>query len=526
MMPAAGKAAAIPPVDSIHGSVPRIDSVEIINQNVFDLTDRRYRMFLFRLANHTHVVTRKSEIRRELLVRKGDVYDTALVNESARNLRRLNYLLKVDIGLKTGDRGERILAVTTSDRWTTSGGVSWHRSGGRNDLQLSLKENNLLGHGIFMAHDVFFMEAERTFYQVEVRDSRLGGTNLSTGIFYSDDPRMGRLLVTVGRPLYSLSQRWGAEVAYSSLQRRIDYYLAQSLVARDRLRQQSINTALQYRRGGEKAKYSFLLQYGYTDLHDRGRHWEDTAASITDMAAILPPTGVDSVFHSCHGTLRFQQIRYAVYYRLTRFQKLEDVNLGLDMRFGVGMYLPRHLTRQWQLLFNPQYTAGSEHMLAICGVAEQRWLAAGRTIRTVTEAYAKAYWQFMTNHTLVVAANYISDRLKESSQTLYLDEERGLRGYPLFYAGGESRLTANIEERLFSDLELLSVGIGGAVFADIGNIWSRGDPFRWAETRGAIGGGLRLGISRTTNAEVVRIDMSYALERGQWQISAGLGQYF
>ncbi|NMC44955.1 MAG: hypothetical protein GYA46_13635, partial [candidate division Zixibacteria bacterium] len=110
-----------PPIPS---PAPIIDSVEIVTENVFDLSDPRYNNFLFHLANHTHVVTRKAKVRRELLLHKGERYDTALAAESIRNLRRLDYLYKSDIGLKTGDRGENILAVTTSDKWTISGGIS------------------------------------------------------------------------------------------------------------------------------------------------------------------------------------------------------------------------------------------------------------------------------------------------------------------------------------------------------------------------------------------------------------------
>jgi hypothetical protein len=119
-----------------------IDSIEIVTENVFDLSDPRYNNLVFRLANHTHIVTRKAKIRRELVLHKGASYDTSLVAESIRNLRRLEYLYKSDIRMKTGNRGENILVVTTSDKWTVSGGVSPGRSGGWNRLEISLSDRN------------------------------------------------------------------------------------------------------------------------------------------------------------------------------------------------------------------------------------------------------------------------------------------------------------------------------------------------------------------------------------------------
>jgi hypothetical protein len=504
-----------------------IDSVEITTENVFNLADPRYNNLLFRLANHTHVVTRKAKVRREVLLQKGDRYDTTLVAESIRNLRRLNYLFKSDICLKKGARGENILAVTTSDKWTTSGGVSLGRSGGWNHLETSLTENNFLGLGIYMTHEIFYLEEERTFYQVELRDTRMWGSNLAGAVGYSDDPRLGRLLVSVGRPLYSLSRRWGWEVSYAAVRKRLDYYLGGTLAARDRLKSDAVQSSVQYRAGGDRFKYYFILLHGYTSIRDLGRKYNDSLSLAPEMVNhLVPRPGTDSLHHYVQGTIRFQQIHFAEYRRLNRFQKPEDVNLGLDARMTMGFTIPLHMKRYWYLQMNPQYTAAHDDMLMVFGASGQEWFSERRTIRTAVSCYLKTYWQYRPNLTLVTAVDYLSDRLFSGGQTLYEDEDRGLRGYPRYYAGGDSRVVVNLENRFFSNLEIMSVGIGGAVFADIGNIWAKEDPFSWRQTQAAAGGGLRLGSNRSTNAEVIRIDIAYALNRGSWQISAGTSQYF
>ena len=70
---------------------PVIDSIEIINENVFDTGEPQYNNFFFKLANSLHFITRPGVIRRELLISVGEKYDTALAHESERNLRSLPY---------------------------------------------------------------------------------------------------------------------------------------------------------------------------------------------------------------------------------------------------------------------------------------------------------------------------------------------------------------------------------------------------------------------------------------------------
>lgn len=512
------------PVDAL----PKvIDSVEIITENVFDPSDPRYNNLLFRLANHTHVVTRKAKIRREILLHKGDCYDTALAAESVRNLRQLDYLYKSDIRMKTGDRGENILAVTTSDKWTTSGGISPGQSGGWNHMEINLTERNFLGWGMYVSHELFYLEEERTFYQAEIRDARMWGSNLAGAIGYSDDPRWGRFLMSLGRPFYSLQQRWSWEVSRATIRKRLDYYLDGRLAARDRLVSNTVYSSVQYRVGGDRLKYYFIFLHGYAEVDDVGRKHNDSLGLTPEtIDRMVPAPGTDSLHHYLQGAFRIRQIRFAEYRRLNRFQKPEDINLGLNAQLTMGLAIPIHLTRYWYWRVNSEYTAARGSWLLTIGASGQEWRSEKKTLRMSVSYYGKTYWRYHPNWTLVTGANFLSDRLARGEETVYLDEDRGLRGYPRYFDGGASRCIINIENRLLSNLETMSVGIGGAMFADIGNIWAKGARPTWRQTLASVGGGLRLGIDRSASAEVVRVDLAYALNRGCWQVSVGTQQYF
>lgn len=500
-----------------------IDSVEIVAEDVFDLENPGYDNFLFRLANKMHIVTRHSVIRRELLLGKGDRFDTALVSESIRNLRRLPYLLKTDIRLDQGQNSKNIMVVNTSDKWTTVGGLSLHRTGGRNDFQIGIEENNLLGYGIFLSNDFMVLEDDRNYYQAEVADKRFLGSEIAMSLFYSDNPRAGQRSVLVSHPYYSLDQKLGGEFNYSTLKRRLDYYVAEDLVARDRFIKRALKSQISYRIGSCHTKYHFTARYEYTDLDARGMYILDPAA-----IPLLPPPSRDSLIHYFQSTIGVQQIKYRVFERLNRFHKSEDVNLGLDARISYGWAYGSGFDEFLYQYFSywPQYTTAFNDNLIIMGFQHQEWYTGEVCLNRRLNLYLKAYSQYHNNQTLAIGIRYLSNRLTNQSNTLYLDEDNGLRGYPAFIFNGEDRLVINIENRFFSDLEILTVGIGGVVFADIGNIWARDRDPIIENMHTAFGAGLRFGVSRSTQGEVIRVDFAYAPKRESWQISIGTGQFF
>jgi hypothetical protein len=503
--------------------IPIIDSVIIETENVFDLSIPSYDNFLFRLANKTHIVTRHSVIRRELLLGKGDAFDTSLVNESIRNLRSLPFLFKTEIELKRGEAGENIMVVSTSDKWTTTAGISYHRTGGRNDLQFSLEENNFLGYGVFLSNQYTILDRDRNFYQVEMTDRRFLGNNISVGAFYSDNPQAGQIMTAVARPYYSLKQRWSGEIRYSNLRRRLDYYVSEILVAQDRFVEDRLKLEFSYRFGPNHWKYYLIPIYEYLDLEAKGLNLYDPEA-----ASNLPPPTQDSLVHFFKYTFRAHQVKFAVYNRLNRFQKPEDVNLGLDARLNYGHAFGPGLNEILYHYFSywGQFNGSLGSNLFQIGFFQRQWVKDRARIREDINGYFKWYSRYHNNHTLVVGGAFYSIHLSDKSYTLYLDEDNGLRGYPAYIFNGEDRLIINIENRYFSDLEILSIGIGGAAFADIGNIWARDGRPTMENTHYSFGAGLRFGISRSTSGEVIRFDLAYAPKRKTWQISVGTGQFF
>jgi hemolysin activation/secretion protein len=116
-------------------------------------------------------------------------------------------------------------------------------------------------------------------------------------------------------------------------------------------------------------------------------------------------------------------------------------------------------------------------------------------------------WLFFS--TLQAAAG---KRLDLEDQIL-LGGDNGLRGYPLRYQDGTSRVLFSAEERYFSNWFPFQIfRVGAAVFFDMGRTWGKaplGSPSLGFLKD--VGFGLRLGNARTGLGNVIHVDLAFPL---------------
>ncbi|HSE39760.1 MAG TPA: POTRA domain-containing protein, partial [Acidobacteriota bacterium] len=74
-----------------------VNEIHIEALDAFDPKIPEYRRWIFRFLNGLHNRTNDSFLERELLFRKGDLVDEDILEESARNLRDLDFLGDVSI---------------------------------------------------------------------------------------------------------------------------------------------------------------------------------------------------------------------------------------------------------------------------------------------------------------------------------------------------------------------------------------------------------------------------------------------
>jgi hypothetical protein len=120
--------AAVAQTTPSRDSAPVVRTVEIVRYDIFAPSEATN--FPTRAANGLHITTRPRVVRRELLFRSGEPYDSARVAETARNLRSLSIFRSVSIDTVPSDSG-LVVRVTTRDGWRKGAGTCWPKVTGR-----------------------------------------------------------------------------------------------------------------------------------------------------------------------------------------------------------------------------------------------------------------------------------------------------------------------------------------------------------------------------------------------------------
>ncbi|MCX6827106.1 MAG: hypothetical protein NTV06_07580 [candidate division Zixibacteria bacterium] len=502
------------PAGAIDSTALRIDSVEIDNRNIFNTDSARYNYWIFRMANKLHLRTKRFIIARELLLRRGDIFSRQLADETERNLRSLPFLWDADIEFSRTDSSINIMKVTTSDRWTLFGGPSVSRTAGQTMVEIRGEELNLLGYGQYVSFGYFLRESEDNYLELSFMERRLLGTRYRLSLDYNDNPEVGLKSISLEKPFYSLDSRFSYNAQFTDIRREDLYYSGGRKVGHNHT-------------DGNRFESGFMMRFGsYDSKITTGIGYLLSRTKVSGEVGTGISFPEDSSYYSIGPQLGFSHIKYIKTTRINGFERREDVpiingsNVGIGWAWGEG---GKKLYNTLSMGFNLAGRFGSNLI----------FLDAYRSFRydehyTLRRQSAFSL-RYFNNHLLwmtpALFALYSEDRRGDGSNSLYLGENNGIRGYPRNYAEGERILRLNLENRCFTKIRILSADLGAVQFLDLAQNRHRGQNFNLGNMLWAIGVGLRLGTERISNAEVLRIDMAYAGQLKSWQISFGLGQY-
>src|SRR5947209_7186215 len=122
-----------------------IDTIVVVTHNVYD-RKRDAPKLVARVGNALHIPTRAGVVRRTLLVKVGDRYDSAKVAESERALRALTIFRAVRIDTVRMD-GRLALRVETDDAWSTIPDFDYASVAGDVLWAVAFTEANVAGTG-------------------------------------------------------------------------------------------------------------------------------------------------------------------------------------------------------------------------------------------------------------------------------------------------------------------------------------------------------------------------------------------
>ena len=438
-----------------------IGEIVLSKHDVFDLEHPKENNALFRLANQLHIVTKDAVIEKQLLLKPGDEFSERLAVESARILRQNPYFYDATITPKNHRDGTVDLHVETRDVWTLKPGFSFSRKGGENRTSVSLEELNLLGRGqkIFISSS---RDVNRDSTTVAFNDRHLGNSWTSVSLSYANHSDGKTSLMSVVRPFYALDTRWAAGGNAFDDDRENSLYQLGEQAAEYRQERRYFSAF-----GGRSAG----LRDGWVRRYTAGVVFDDNQFSEVidgllppavpdDRKLVYPFVGIEILEDSFETTRNHDQImRTEDFLTGTRF----SASLGwADDSFGAdrdALVYTLKAARSFGLL---------EKSLVALTVDASGRIERGDAANSLLGVGARYYWRQSEKHTFFATLRATFGNDLDLDNHVELGGDTGLRGYPLRYQTGESKMLFRVEQRYFWDWYPFRLfRVGAAAFADI-----------------------------------------------------------
>jgi len=485
----------------------RVRNILIAPQPIFDESLPGERTSLFRLANRLHIDTHADVIRAQLLFKTGDRFSARLLRETERNLRRLRFLREPQIRIVAIDGAQVDLEVRTIDVWTLTPTLEFGRQGGSNRTSFGIQDFNFLGTGktVELSHK---SDRDRSGNFIAYSDPNLNGSRWKLDFEFGDNSDGHEVAFAIQRPFFSLdtANSYGLSLQDSDLLAR--RYALGEAVDIYRHQQTVVDANLGFSQG---------LIGDWTTRHSFGLRLDDARfdAYAPGPSAGLPPQD--------------RKLSYPYY----RFETIEDDFATTVNRDVIGRTEDEVYGRRYFFELGLASTGfGSDRNAAIvqAEVSDGFRLPADQALFLRAKWSARVEDQNVVDELIGVGARYfyrrnelstfyvgfsadVGSRL-DADHDLTLGGDNGLRAYPIAFQSGSKRALLTVEQRFFTDWQVLHLfTVGAAAFADVGRVWGRNSiDSPQLGTLKDIGIGLRFGNLRSARASVLHVDLAWPID--------------
>ncbi|MDB4964027.1 MAG: putative outer membrane protein [Myxococcales bacterium] len=547
-----------------------IGTIQVVNEDVFAEKNR-----VLQFLNTFHVTTKEHVVRREVVIAPGEIWDQALIEETARRLRDpLFSSVIVVLPVISSEPGKVDVLVVTRDIWSLrlNTQYTWQQNK-LTDLSLSLSENNFFGLrkvvalGLTMDQgkiEVGPLYIDKNFLgkRLELRARINTIVNREALLPYNRDGLfdIGQLdsegsssTISLRRTLWQLSSKWGAGASFThrfSTERGFDGKNIRSVgcaLGRDCViltrnaaamtpedeklpliyqQHRWSFTASAVRQFGTKVKQQVTV--GYTLDNNRPRLLDSFPGTVAQreafIARVLPPSEVNSAPFVSYSlfTPRFRTRRNVQTYDLA-----EDLRTGpdLEVSYGIGLELIGADANFQRGGLGGGYTLpwgrdGSARLGASYSTryqdGELRDNSASVSTRIVTPNLG---------YVRIVAESALASRWNERRNGYFaIGSGTGLRGFNIEEFIGDRLFGTQIEARSIPT-SLWVLRLGGVVFYEVGGA---ADTLSTLQLHHDAGVGFRMLLPQTSR-ELFRFDLAFPLdgaERGSPKFSAGFQSEF
>jgi hypothetical protein len=486
-----------------------IADVEIVVNDVFDLSRPSENNWISKLANAAHIETRDRVVRRELLFTAGEPVDAERIRETERNLRRHAFVRDARIVPVRIGAGTVSARVEIDDAWSLLGNLDLSRTGGNLEWSARVDEVNLFGGGkrVFFEHEE---NIERSANEIGYIDPQFLGSRWVLSAAYGDLSDGSSRVLFVERPYFSIETPYAVGGFITSSERFLTQYNHGQYVNVIPVRRTS---AMLFASRAYRVRDRTAYRVGVAFRADESEY--DRPVLLGPERLPVPDTSTRRV-RGVSGTWSMVQDRSAAFQNLARIGRTEDYNLGWALS-GAGGYFARSLGSVTSAPFGEAtlrkgWSSGTASLMFVDTWVRGRhepdgWRdAASRAAFTV-------YRRAAAGQTFAAQLSVVSSTRPDSADWLYLGGRDGLRGYVDHFLAGDRRVTASIEDRIITPWRPMGLFQAGFVaYVDAGAI-RRADSGAWSRTYANVGAGLRFGLLKSGRGNLILVSVAMPVVR-------------
>jgi outer membrane protein assembly factor BamA len=478
---------------------------------------------LHRFINWLHIDTRKAVIHEQLPFQLGEQVDDTQLREAERILRKKKYIrdAKISTTPNCNDNNDQAVIVETWDTWSLLPTIDFGRSSGNNKFSIGFKEENFLGYGI-RASVKYKTDHERSGYHTMLQ-MPVPWQPHATLSLQADDYDDGQVFMfDYQQPFYQRSSDALRRYYAKTQQQKTSIY--QNGETRSEFF--SDDTQGQLAVGGVWSQDSSATTHWLTGIDYQDTRYDQVAntplpANLNNFTIATPWLGVHWI-----------QDDFTVLQDIDLINHSEDINLGweLNAKFGADMINPGEgfivetgLDKAWASDSSTLFRFSGGLNAEIGTELEDRvaLFSKGQVNLRLSPLFAlyghiNAQWQ----------------NTEFAEQPLAVGGEEGMRGFPQSYQHGTQSIQASAEIRIYPNINLYQIAdVGFVGFVDVGRASGKVQtPNLTDSTLSSVGLGIRLFSSRSSNDNVVHIDLSKPLGNYQavdsWQLGLSVGTTF
>ena len=495
---------ALAPAITQAGDDPRvIRRVYIDRRDIFDPSTNDW-FFAGSLVNALHTTTRFDVVEDELLFASGDDLDTAVLQETERNLRRIGVFASVQITTRDVGSDSVDVIVQTQDRLSLRPAVLLGTGGGITNVGGKVEEINLFGNGTqAMVYGLYRTENAIGWEgMAQLTQRRLFGSEINlVGALRANRIRTDQM-VQVTQPYRTMSTPWAFSIGvWNAFGSDFDY----------RSDPAQRNLLPFY----DREVVGWLSQAS----GERDRLFTSVSVRLSDVQRVVPSSR-QAYDNTGHVLVAFSSITQS--YHRSRFldgYETEDVPEGAWGSAIIGRVFSLGNGGQtfWYLGGQAEQSRYVSPALYLHGRIQAGTGFGDRRARyTYLEINGLGHLKFSEHFVATARIRSQTAWNWTAFRQLVLDFETGLRGYVANGISGENRIFTNSELRWFPGWKTWILGWSAVAFYDNGAVWAQGDRLSSTRFHHAVGLGLRIhNLKAAGDDAVFRFDLAYNMDTGK-----------